>query len=160
MSDWLIDLGDSSQSPDVFALPETPLVQDSDPVSPPAGDFDPIEPIDPGAPPASGPNWYDGSDGGGYPGGPTPDGYTPHEDGTGRFMYDGEGRIHINPYYAEWLNDPEQEIDWGGVFLDLAVITGVSVGLLPFHSSIVIGGWLLSAHAEFMLDHRAVDTSP
>ena len=103
---------------------------------PPAEGLDPLDPLQ------TDPNWHDGGDGGGYPGGPTPRGFTDYGDGTGRFMYDNQGRLHVNPNYAQWLSAPDQRINWTGVVAELAWITGSSIGLLPFNGAVVLPSWM------------------
>lgn len=101
--------------------------------------YDALDPLDPML---TGPNWYDGGDDGGYPGGPTPGGFTDYGDGTGRFMYDNQGRLHVNPNYAQWLNSPDQQINWFGVFSELAAIAGTSIGPLPFNGAVALVSWM------------------
>ena len=95
--------------------------------------------------------------GGGYPGGPTPSGYTPHEDGTGRFMYDADGRIHMTPAYREWLNSNDQRVDWAAVAADLARIVGSSYGGVAAGEVRRLVGFGVSALGEYFnpsLDYR------
>ena len=91
-----------------------------------------------------------GGSGGGYRGGPTPDGFTPHEDGTGRFMYDDEGRLHINPNYQAWLRHNDQSIDWGGVARDLATIVGPSYGTIAVGAARNFIGWGIGSVGEWL----------
>jgi len=159
MSDWFFECGDDGASLNPWEAETNSNLQDETTTPSPTSE-DENDPFDPLGPSATSPNSWTGDDSGGYPGGPTPDGYTPHEDGTGRFMYDSQGRMHITPAYAEWLNDPDQEIDWGNVVIGIAGAAGISVGLLPFYPGIVLGGWVVSVISEFLLDYRAIDTSP
>jgi len=98
MSEWLF--GDVTDEPASNLQDVTSTSPVSDELSPspqtPASDHDPLDPLDPYF---TGPNSWTGDDSGGYPGGPTPDGFRPHEDGTGRFVHDSQGRLHMTPGY-------------------------------------------------------------
>lgn len=72
-------------------------------------------------------------------------------------MYDSEGRMLINPNYAEWLNHEDQEIDWGGVTLDMLQVIGGAHGWLSVGALRQMIGWGIAGGAEY-LDHRYPDS--
>lgn len=96
-----------------------------------------------------------GGSGGGYPGGSTPSGYTPHEDGSGRFMYDQQGELHMTPGYRDWLNHNDQRIDWGNVAADLGRILGPSYGGIAVGAVRQFVGFGIGAVSEYFRRDRA-----
>jgi hypothetical protein len=97
---------------------------------------------------------FGGGSAGGYPGGSTPSGYTPHEDGSGRFMYDQQGELHMTPGYRDWLNANDQRIDWGGVTNDLMSILGSSYGTIAVGEVRTFIGFGIGALSEYFRRDR------
>ena len=87
----------------------------------------------------------------GYNGGPTPEGYTDVK-GEGKFMEDANGKLLINPNYRDYINDPDNRIDWTGVAMDLITYGAGSAGWLATSQLSTLALWMITTTA-FWLDH-------